>query len=332
VFRHRICREDGGDSGPTFVFGEMPMGSYGSSLHVRSDDARAVIAEIAKSFGAQGYRIADVDRKALERPETRCSCRLLDVAEAENGWVGVLDSDLLGTLTLAQELSARLDTYAICVMVDGSTSWHYELFRKGRPVDGFDSPGAPPLLNLDGIPPEVLEMPDADELAKAIGELSEQVPGIAEMVESLLPPEMRQLHRRIVEGTATAEDAEKFAAWTRQLTEAAVSDFGKPASALPIGLTESAGNGKAASKEALDVHIQHLRPLLHAKADTNQVKEVLLEKATFAQEPLADFLELIGINSFFAQLSLQYLHELTEADLRREGIRLARTIMFRKAQ
>ncbi len=120
------------------------MGSYGSSLHVRSDDARAVIAEIAKSFGAQGYRIADVDRKALERPETRCSCRLLDVAEAENGWVGVLDSDLLGTLTLAQELSARLDTYAICVMVDGSTSWHYELFRKGRPVDGFDSPGAPP--------------------------------------------------------------------------------------------------------------------------------------------------------------------------------------------
>jgi hypothetical protein len=310
----------------------MLMGGYASSLHVRSDDAQAVIAEIAKSFGAQGYRIADVDRKAFEKPESGCTDRLLGVAGAENGWVGVLDSDLLGMLTLAQELSARLDTYAICVMVNGGSSWHYELFRGGRPLDGFDSPGAPPLLKLDGIPPEVLEMPDADELAKAIGELSEQVPGIVEMIESLLPPEMRQLHRRIVEGTATADDAERFAAWTRQLTEETVSDFGKPESPLPIGLTESAGNGKAASKAALDVHIHHLRPLLGPKADANQIRQLLLEEAPCAQEPLADFLERIGINPFFAQLSLQDLPELTEAGLRREGIQLARSILFRKAQ
>lgn len=306
------------------------MGSFANSLHVRSDDCRAVVKEIAKILGARGYKITDVDRTALERPETRCSTRLLEVAQAENGWVGVLDSDLMGILTLALELSRALDTYTICVMVNDSSSWHYELFYQGRPVDGFDSPGSWPLLALDELPPDVLEMPDADELAQAIKELFDRIPGIAEMIESLLPPEMQEIHRRIVDGTATPEDAERFSAWTRQLTEETASEFGKPESPLPATRSEPGGNGKAASKGELEDHVRHLRPLLDAKADTKQIEGLLCEKATFAEEPMADFLELIGINPFFAQLSLQYLAEFSETAVRDKGIQFAQSFMFRK--
>ena len=102
--------------------------------------------------------------------------RTLCVAETRDGWVGVLDSDLMGLLTLAQELSSRLQTHAICVMVNDSDSWHYELFHKGREVDGFDSPGASPLLDLNELPDDMLEMPNADELAEAMEAVMETMP------------------------------------------------------------------------------------------------------------------------------------------------------------
>lgn len=310
------------------------MGSFANSLHVRSDDAESVTKGIRRILENRGFRTTE-DLSKLDGDDLGPSVRALHVAEARNGWVGVLDSDLMGLLTLAQELSSHLQTHALCVIVNDSDSWHYELFFKGREVDGFDSPGAPPLLDLNELPEDMLEMPDADELAEAMEAVMDQMPALADLLQSLLPPEMREIHQKITDGTATPEEAAEFSRWSRELAEGAAIDFGdatKKASEsdLPVAATESNGNGRAASKEDLEGHLHHLRPLLASDVKPDRVKEILAENATFAEEPMADFLEAVGVNRFFAQLSFQYLAEFTNEDIEQEGIGFRDRIVFVK--
>ena len=251
--------------------------------------------------------------------------------------MGVLDSDLMGLLTLAQELSSRLQTHAICVMVNDSDSWHYELFHKGHEVDGFDSPGASPLLNLDELPEDMLEMPDAGELAEAMEAVMETMPELANLLQSLLPPEMREIHQKITDGTATPEQAEEFTRWSQELAEGAAVEFGDAAkksddSDLPVAAADSDGNGQSASKQELKGHLHHLRPLLASGAQPDRVKEVLVEKATFAEEPMADFLEILGVSRVFGQLSFRYLAEFNADEIHKEGIEFQAPPRLRKDQ
>ena len=149
------------------------MGSFANSLHVRSDDAEAVVEEIREILKNRGYQ-ASRDTSKLDSEDIDPTVRALHVAEARDGWVGVLDNDLMGLLTLAQDLSSRLQTHALCVMVNDSDSWHYELFHKGREVDGFDSPGSSPLLDLNELPEDLLELPNSEELAEAMEAVMDQ--------------------------------------------------------------------------------------------------------------------------------------------------------------
>lgn len=308
------------------------MGSFANSLHVRSNDAGSVtdgIRQILKNRGFRGTQAAST----LDPQDLDPSVRALHVAESRDGWVGVLDSDLMGLLTLAQELSSRLQTHALCVMVNDSDSWHYELFHKGREVDGFDSPGSSPLLDLNELPEDMLEMPDAKELAEAMEAVMDQMPALAELLQSLLPPEMREIHRKITDGTATPEEAEEFSQWSRELAEGAAVDFGDATkkgtdSDLPVAATDSDGNGQAASKQELEGHLHHLRPLLASGVLPDRVREILVEKATFAEEPMADFLEVLGVSRFFAQLSFQYFAEFDSEEIHREGIGFQEPLVF----
>ena len=308
------------------------MGSFANSLHVRSDDADAVSNEIRSTLGRFGFRPAE-DPSDLDPDNLEPSVRVLQVSEASCGWVNILDSDLMGLLTLAQELSSRLQTHAIAVMVNDSDSWHYELFHKGHEVDGFDSPGAAPLLDLNELPEDMLEMPDADELAEAMQAVVETMPGLADLVNSLLPPEMREIQKKITNGTATPEETQKFNTWSRELAEGAAFDFGsatkKPDDGdLPVAASDSDGNGQAATKQQLEGHLHHLRPILASGVQPEKVKEILAEKAAFAEEPLADFLEMIGISRFFAQLSFQYQAEFSSEEIEDHGITFRLPMVF----
>lgn len=309
------------------------MGSFANSLHVRSDDTESVSRGIRQILEKRGFRFAD-DPPELDTKSLDPSIRALHVAETQEGWVGVLDSDLMGLLTLAQELSSRLQTHAICVMVNDSDSWHYELFHKGREVDGFDSPGAPPLLDLNELPDDMLDMPDADELAEAMEAVMETMPALADLLQSLLPPEMREIQQKIADGTATSEEADAFSRWSQELAAGAASEFGeatkKSANDLPVAAADSDGNGQAASKRQLEGHLHHLRPLLASGSQPDRVKEVLAEKATLAEEPMADFLEMLGVSRFFAQLSFQYLGEFSVDEMQGEGITFRAPLVFVK--
>ncbi len=309
------------------------MGSFANSLHVRSNDAVSVSEGICRILENRGFRTTEDASKLVEDLDS--SVRALHVAEARDGWVGILDSDLMGLLTLAQELSARFQTHALCVMVNDSDSWHYELFYKGREVDGFDSPGASPLLNLNELPGDMLEMPDADELAEAMEAVMEQMPALAELLQSLLPPEMREVHQKITDGTATPEEAAQFSEWSQKLSEGAALDFDGTTerdadNALPVAATDSNGNGQAASKQEIEGHLRHLRPLLPAGVQPDQVKGILGEKATCAEEPMADFLEMLGVSRFFSQLSFQYLAEFSGEEIHREGIGFREPLIFER--
>ena len=310
------------------------MGSFANSLHVRSDDAEAVVEEIREILKNRGYQ-ASRDTSKLDSEDIDPTVRALHVAEARDGWVGVLDNDLMGLLTLAQDLSSRLQTHALCVMVNDSDSWHYELFHKGREVDGFDSPGSSPLLDLNELPEDMLELPNAEELAEAMEAVMDQMPALAELLQSLLPSEMREIHQKITDGTATPEEAGQFSEWSRQLASGVASEFGdatkKPAeSDLPVAATDSSGNGRAASRKELEGHLHHLRPLLATGVRPERVREILAEKATFAEEPMADFLETLGVSRFYAQLSFQYLAGFDREDIEDEGIGFREPLIFVK--
>lgn len=309
------------------------MGSFANSLHVRTDDLESVARGIREILENRGFRLGDDPPKA-DTQDHGPSVRTLCVAETRDGWVGVLDSDLMGLLTLAQELSSRLQTHAICVMVNDSDSWHYELFHKGREVDGFDSPGASPLLDLNELPDDMLEMPNADELAEAMEAVMETMPALADLLQSLLPPEMQEIHKKIAGGTASPEEAETFSQWSRKLAEGAAFEFSeaskKPAGELPVAAAETGGNGQAASKRQLEGHVHHLRPLLASGVKADRVKEILAEQAAFAEEPLADFLELLGVSRFFAQLSFQYLGQFSDDQLQGEGLAFLPPLVFVK--
>ncbi|MHB8901113.1 MAG: hypothetical protein ACYC6Y_20380 [Thermoguttaceae bacterium] len=307
------------------------MGSFANSLHVRSDDAEAVADQIRQLLGSRGFRAAG-DTSTLDCDAGDPSVRALQVAEARDGWVGVLDNDLLGLLSLAQELSSRLQTHAICVMVNDSDSWHYELFHKGKEVDGFDSPGSSPLLDLNELPEDMLEMPDADELAEAMGTIMGQMPALADLVQALLPPEMQEIQRKITDGTATPEQAEQFSRWSRQLAAGAAEKFNAaretPAGDWPVTEADAGGNGRAASGSELENHLRHLRPLLASGVQPQRVREILAENATFAEEPMADFLETLGVNRVYAQLSYQYLADFTPEQIEDEGIGFREPLVF----
>ncbi len=310
------------------------MGSFANSLHVRSDDAEVVADKIREILENRGFEATENPSK-LDSDSIDPAVRALHVAEARDGWVGILDNDLMGLLTLAQELSSRLQTHALCVMVNDSDSWHYELFHKGHEIDGFDSPGSSPLLNLDELPEDMLEMPNAEELAEAMDAVMDQMPALGDLLQSLLPPEMRQIHRKITDGTASPEEADQFSEWSRQLASGAASDFANTAKGpgrneLPVAAADSNGNGRAASKKGLEGHLHYLRPLLASGVRLERVREILSENATFAEEPMADFLETIGVSRFYAQLSFQYLGEFDREQIEGEGIGFREPLVFVK--
>lgn len=117
------------------------MGSFAYNWHVRAESTAAVVAALAEIFDELGYepatwRNSDKSVRSLEMSNER---RALRIAEIRQGWVSVLDSNMVGAPDIARRLSQRLSTYAICVAVNDSDSWHYDLFHLGASIDEFSS-------------------------------------------------------------------------------------------------------------------------------------------------------------------------------------------------
>ncbi len=218
------------------------MGSWSNSLHVRADDATVVANAIERLLTAKGRRLeptpvktggrsgpwiddedefedddfaADADDNGDEYDELDeggfddedldggdGGPRGIRIFKPVNGWVGVLDSDLEGISELAGELSLRLSTDTMLVLVNDSDSWYYWLHRNGVPVDEFDSMGSDELD--DELPPamrEAMERGDDEafsrEAVKLVKQNMPKGPIFFPFGETSLPPELAELHDRV---------------------------------------------------------------------------------------------------------------------------------------
>lgn len=296
------------------------MGSFANSVHVRCDDAGEVVDAIQRALDAGGYERTD---ETLDEEATwglSSSLRGLQVSDSHDGWVGLLDSDLMQAAGLAADLSRRLETCAIQFMVNDSDSWHYLLWRHGMQLDEFDSSGG--TAGHSQMDEELAEM--ADLFSGGMPDFEERCREMQQQMEQAQPPEIREIQRRMQQGTATQEEMLAFAEWFQQN----MGDLMGAVSQIMPGTVPFPGV-QGLPESDLRAHAEKLRPILPPDAAPDRVLEVLGRQAVFAEVVLEEFLPLVGIQPFFAFLSYSYLGECTDSDLLEADIRLIADLRFR---
>ena len=251
--------------------------------------------------------------------------RTVVVFEPRAGWVGVMDSSLEGNIELASELSARLATDTMLVMVNDSDSWYYWMHRRGTSFDEFDSAHGD--FDDDAAEPTgewlaAIENQDEDKLhellmAKAPQNIKFPSPDIG------IPFQIATLGAKIAAGQATFWERIKYR-WlsikflfkflTRRFSEEKM-DFG-----FDIPHTEM-------DDEDLDKHIGQTKAFFPNASEEDLRK--LLPKCRFPSEDLLrKYLAIVGLPWFYAYLSYSYLSEHSAEELASHGIVQATELHF----
>ena len=200
-----------------------------------------------------------------------------------------------------------------------------QLWHIGSQRDEFDSSGGlADDLAGDETPPEILRMPSAGGLAAMQQDLERRMREMEQQIESRMPTEIREIQQRIRQGTASREDIKRRAEWGRAHSKQWMADIHEMTSAV----TPSVGRQPPPEID-LQAHVERLRPILPQDVTEDAVLEVLAKQAVFAEQILADFMGLFGVQPFFANLSYRYLEECTESDLLGAGINLLAHLKFR---
>jgi hypothetical protein len=300
------------------------MGSFAYSVHVKSTDARGVAAAAAAALREAGYEPTDQAPPLGPLTGQSEAHRGIHVADARDGWVGLLDSAIERSEELAAELSRRLDTDAVHVLVNDSDDWHYSLYRGGRQVDAFSSVGDEDddgELEMTPAMERLVESGGLEGLSRALGERLQQ---FRRQMDEMMPPEVARLKRKVEEGTATPEEAGQYVQWARRESGQFLAGFLREDG---FGLGSA---GQPPDEEDREAHLEQLRPLLRPGVADDRVLAVLGRHDLFAEETLKDFLPLLGIAPLYAQLSYAYLREFRQGDLEPEGIRLSQHLQFRR--
>ena len=115
------------------------MGSFATSLHVKTRDVERVAETLSDTLAQGGWRPtpAAPDHKAdWPGPST---LRAMQISAARDGWVSILDSDLMGSHALAPAIAEKLATHAIFFFVNDSDSWSYLLSDPKGAASEFDT-------------------------------------------------------------------------------------------------------------------------------------------------------------------------------------------------
>jgi hypothetical protein len=154
-----------------------------------------------------------------------------------------------------------------------------------------------------------------------------------QQLQERMPPHLREMQQRWrTTGRMVPEEMQELNTWMRsqmpnmreQLQElmgltGGLSSRLRPQAARPV----DAGRHQT--------HLEHLRPLLKGDGNDTRVAGILSEQATFAEETLGRFLPLIGIPSYYAYLSYEYLEEFTSDDLAEKSIHFTEHLKFKKS-
>ncbi|MEA3399891.1 MAG: hypothetical protein U9R79_01475 [Armatimonadota bacterium] len=313
------------------------MGSFANSIHVRADDSAGVVEAVSTVLLAKGYEPSDqaphADDWGIGGP-----LRAVRVSKPRDGWVSLLDSELLGIEALAGALSEHLGADVLTVAVNDSDNWVYTLFRSGELEDAFDSMSEEDFLAYfdDDMADELGEMLDDGDVDGMQERLLEHMQQFHDRLAELMPDEMRDIHERLQSAEPVdAAEMQRYEDWTQSQMPRLVGQVNELLSEMFPGLTgETPLNHAAAAassppdEDELREHLPHLRPLLAPGVGDSQVIEALSARSTFAEDDLRSFLPLLGIAPIYADLSYRYLVEFTERELAEEGVAMAEDMMF----
>jgi hypothetical protein len=308
------------------------MGSFANSLHVRSSDAAAVAEAIRTALLAEGYEPTDEEPDEEAMWGGPSALRAVHVSAARDGWVSVLDSDLMSSMTLTAELSGRLETHTLHFLVNDSDSWLYQFYHDGRKVDAFDSSGDEDEFSEDEDEDgdEAPGMIQADDAARLQQDFIASFQQFQAKMQEMLPPDLREIQERWKTGRATPEEIQKYTTWAQTEMPKLRGGLQELLGGFASVVAARKQQPKLEDEGKFQAHVDHLHPLLKDGIGDDQVCRVLGTKAVFAEETLGDFLLLLGIARYYAYLSYRYLEECTEQDLANNSIQLSEHLRFKR--
>ena len=313
------------------------MGSFANSLHVKSGDPNRVASKLTDILASSGWRpTAATPDKRTDWPGPS-TLRGMHISAPHEGWVTVLDSDLGGAYSLVGELAQSLESHAICFLVNDSDSWSYRLSDpKGR-ISEFDSDEEADGDGDEGDLVEAGAMIGQLQSLMRDGSVLQRFQEMQARMSEAAPPEIKAAEARIKSGQGTAADMRQYQTWAtgempkymaemRQMLAGALN----PLKALSAAAStrkkqrKSTKAERAAARERLD----RLRPILADGVTDEAVLEAFDKRATFAENVLAEFLPLVGIADYYANLGYQYLDEIRPAELAAHNIRFVQHLRF----
>jgi hypothetical protein len=252
--------------------------------------------------------------------------RAICIFEPRAGWVGVMDSSLEGNIDLARELSARLKTDTMLVLVNDSDSWYYWMHRNGAEFDEFDSAGGD--FDDDAAEPtgewlEAIESQDEDKLHELLMSKAPQNVKFPS-ADIGLPFQLANLGAKIATGQATFWERLKYR-WLsiKFLFKLLTGGFSEEKMDFGFDIPHA-----EMDDETLGQHIQRIKTFFPAVKEEQELRE-LLPKCRFPSEDLLrKYLAIVGLPWFYAYLSYAYLSEHSEQELASHGIVQATELRF----
>ncbi len=317
------------------------MGSFATSMHVHHDDHRQVAAAVQELLLEAGF----ISTERLPGPDEwglPGMTRGILVSEAQDRWVSLLDSDLMGIDSVASALSEHFDTHAMTVSVNDSASWQMMLFEGGEFIDAFDTFTDEELYaqfgdEVGGELQALIESGDEDAAGEKLQDLLGEM---QQRMESALPEDIRQIHERLEAGEATEEEERRFQQWTQNNMEDTMDNVMGVLTEMMPGLAASARGeqpdiGEPTERPPVDIdeeelaeHIKHLGPLLAPGVGEDELAEVLTTRSAFAEDDLEGFLTLLGISPGWAYLAYPYIFEFDDEELAEVGVYISTSLGF----
>ena len=309
------------------------MGSFANSLHVKSGSSDTVVASIAAILKDEGWQPTE---KAPSRGAAwglSSPLRALHVSAPQNGWVSTLDTDFGAAHTMTSALAERLKTHAIFFLVNDSDSWCYLLADPDGAVSEFDSAEG---AGDDEDGGDLVEAGAAIAKIQALmsdGTIQQRMQAIQTQMAAAAPPEIRAAETRIRSGQGTAADMHQYQAWAMQEMPKYMADMkallgGALDLPQPSAPKRSKRKASRAERTARKKRLDALRPILAEGITDNEVQAVLDQQAVFAEEVLAEFMPLVNVSAFYANLSYRYLDESSPQELAGHGIRFVQHLRF----
>lgn len=306
------------------------MGSFATSLHVKANDTAAVADALRALLFAEGYEATEEEPERGFPTGLPSPLRAIQLSAAREGWVSLLDSAGIDSLTLPVALSGQLQTHVIQFFVNDSDSWHYQLFYGGQTIDEFDSCTDDEDLDEDDDGSAgIANLGKSINAAEAQRVIQERALQWQQQLLERMPPHLREMQQKWrTTGQIVPEEMQEFNTWMRSqmpnMMERVRELMGTMSSKFPAQAASPVDTGR------LQGHFEHLRALLKQDVKDSRVAEILSEQTTFAEETLGKFLPLLGIASHYAYLSYSYLEEYSSDDLARQSIHLADLLKFKK--